>query len=321
MRDCKFKQVLLLSSALGAGLSGTAGLMAPAQAGCTSYTPSAGTVVTCSGTSSTSVVGSTDVTINFQDGAQHTATSAGARIGDGGEINLYGSAAVTSSGVGLNIIATGNGNSVITLNGSSSVTSTGSSAAIVISGHNSKIILNDQSSVINTGTGDGIQLTGSTVAGSNTVIVGDNASITVIGSSANAVDFINGSSTLVNYGMLTSAGVTIDGTTSASLVDTIYNYGVVVSSSGAAIALYGGNDRLTLGTGSSITGSIDGGDGTDDLTLVGSGSEDSNISNFESLIMNGINWTLVHDSKCQPRLSAPMGRRLPRKNWIRLFCN
>ena len=34
------------------------------------------------------------------------------------------------------------------------------------------------------------------------------------------------------------------------------------------------------------------GDGTDDLTLVGSGSEDSNISNFETLTMNGSEWTL-----------------------------
>ncbi len=142
----------------------------------------------------------------------------------------------------------------------------------------------------NSGTGDGIQTTGITVNGHNTVIVGENASIVVTGSSANAVDFFIGSNNaLYNYGKLISVGTTFDGTSS---IDMVYNYGVIVSSYGLAISLGAGDDLLTLGTGSSITGSIEGGTGTNDLTLVGSGSEDSDISNFESLTMNGTNWTL-----------------------------
>jgi hypothetical protein len=63
-----------------------------------------------------------------------------------------------------------------------------------------------------------------------------------------------------------------------------------------AISLNGGDDSLTLGTGSEINGDIDGGNGTDDLTLVGSGSEDSNFSNFETLVMNGTDWVLSGNS-------------------------
>jgi hypothetical protein len=292
MRD-KFKYLLLLSAALGAELGGTTSLIAPAQAACTSYAPAAGTVVTCSGTSNTTVLGSTDVTINFEDGAQHTTTGVGARVRDNGKINLDGSAVVTSGGTGLQISATGSGNASITLNDFSSVIATGFWAAIEISGQYSEIILNDQSSVKNIGTGAGILLSGlGSASGHNTVIVGENASIVVTGASASAVFFNLGSNTLYNYGTISSVGVSVYGSNASSTSDVIYNYGIITSSSGAAIALRGGNDRLTLGTGSMIDGSIDGGDGTDDLTLVGSGFEDSDFTNFESLTMAGTEWVL-----------------------------
>src|SRR5262245_13487958 len=297
MRNSKIKQLLLLSSAFGAGLGGMSGLNSPAKASCTSYAPADGTTVTCSGSGNTSVIAGKYVTIDFLDGAQHTTTSTGARVNDDSEINLQGNAAVTSSNIGLNIRSSGSGNTnaTITLNGTSSVTSTGSSAAIFVQGSYSTIVLKDQSSVRNTGTGDGIQLSffGS-VAGVNAVFVGENASIVVTGSSANAVDFISGShNALYNYGTLSSVGTTVDG---SSVNDWVYNYGTIVSSAGLAISLGTGDDLLTLGTGSDITGGVDGGGGTDDLTPVGSGSEDSDFSNFESLIMNGADWTLSGQS-------------------------
>jgi uncharacterized protein with beta-barrel porin domain len=76
--------------------------------------------------------------------------------------------------------------------------------------------------------------------------------------------------------------------TGSSGNDTIYNYGTIDGS----IALGGGDDYLSLGMGSIITGSIDGGDGTDDLTLLASGSAENNITNFEILRMDGVDWTL-----------------------------
>ncbi len=103
MRDFKIKHLLLLSSALGAGLGGTTSLIAPVHASCTSYTPADGTTVTCSGSSTTSIAAQKDVTINFLDGAQHTTAGSGARITENSEINLYGNAAVTAGGAGLTI--------------------------------------------------------------------------------------------------------------------------------------------------------------------------------------------------------------------------
>jgi hypothetical protein len=80
--------------------------------------------------------------------------------------------------------------------------------------------------------------------------------------------------------------------TGSSSNDILENYGLLVGNSGTAVSLGGGGDTLVLGTGSSITGNIDGGSGTDTVTLLGTGSEDNNFSNFESLTMAGTSWTL-----------------------------
>ena len=53
-----------------------------------------------------------------------------------------------------------------------------------------------------------------------------------------------------------------------------------------------GDDRVTLRTGASLVGTADGGAGTDSLTLLGSGSEDDSFVNFESLTVDGVDWTL-----------------------------
>lgn len=91
-------------------------------------------------------------------------------------------------------------------------------------------------------------------------------------------------------------------------VDTIDNYGTIVGNSGRAINLEGGNDQLTLRTGSSVTGRIDGGAGTDTLVLaldnrvagnsqtgansgVSTGSI-TNVINFENLTVQSGTWTI-----------------------------
>src|SRR5262249_32112144 len=51
-------------------------------------------------------------------------------------------------------------------------------------------------------------------------------------------------------------------------------------------------DDLTLGTGSNISGDIDGGADTDTVTLTGHGSEDDRFLNFENLVMDGADWSL-----------------------------
>jgi hypothetical protein len=296
MRNCKIKHLLLLSSALGAGVGGITGLYSPARASCTSYAPATGTTVTCSGTSNTAVsaaTGATNVTVNFEDGAQHQVTGTVAvNVRDQSDVNLHGFAAISSSSVGIRILGSGYANtqSVVTLNDNSTVTATGTVSAINVSGSYNQVWLNDSSSLLNSGTGDGIFVTGGLEYGRNTIVIGSGASVTTMGSTANAVDISFGNNdSVINYGILTSVGITVDGSPAADLV---INYGTIQTTGGTAISLFGGDDSLTLGSGSLIIGTIDGGDGTDDLTLVGSGSEDSNISNFETLTMNGSEWTL-----------------------------
>lgn len=73
--------------------------------------------------------------------------------------------------------------------------------------------------------------------------------------------------------------------------DEITNGGVISASNGNAVDMGGGNDRLNLQTGSAITGSIDGGAGTDGLHLSGTGSL-AGSSNFETLDADGGSWTV-----------------------------
>ncbi len=94
--------------------------------------------------------------------------------------------------------------------------------------------------------------------------------------------------------------------------DTLANYGTITGNSGRAINLEGGTDQLTLRTGSSITGRIDGGAGTDTLILalddrvagnaqtgansgVTAGSL-TNVINFENLTVTSGSW-LVTDAQ------------------------
>ncbi|MGI4730628.1 MAG: beta strand repeat-containing protein, partial [Janthinobacterium lividum] len=92
--------------------------------------------------------------------------------------------------------------------------------------------------------------------------------------------------------------------------DTLANYGAIVGKSGLAISLEGGNDTLTLHTGSSVTGTIDGGVGTDTLILalddrpaMAGGDAGNNggvttgtlaqVTNFEALDVQGGAWTIA----------------------------
>ncbi|GJE25497.1 Hint domain-containing protein [Methylobacterium organophilum] len=94
--------------------------------------------------------------------------------------------------------------------------------------------------------------------------------------------------------------------------DTLSNYGTITGNTGRAINLEGGDDTLNLYTGSSVSGRIDGGAGTDTLNLrlddrpataaSGSGSLGANsgattgtlanVVNVEKLAVQGGSWTI-----------------------------
>jgi hypothetical protein len=122
-------------------------------------------------------------------------------------------------------------------------------------------------------------------------------------------DFGSYNSIYLNSGILTNAGTLkagglifgdtggatfrnegsfIGAVAGSSGADSLKNYGIITG----LIVLGAGDDVVILGTGSTINGNLNGGSGSDAVTLVGSGSEDSTFSNFETLTMNGTNWTL-----------------------------
>ena len=102
--------------------------------------------------------------------------------------------------------------------------------------------------------------------------------------------FLNNGGTVTNL-----AGATITGNTEGLRVNNgvtnITNAGTI---SGAATAIRFGNaaDTLTLQTGSILNGNVNGRGGNDQLFLEGTATEDSNFQNFETLTMQGADWTL-----------------------------
>jgi outer membrane autotransporter protein len=76
--------------------------------------------------------------------------------------------------------------------------------------------------------------------------------------------------------------------------DTIVNSGTISGGNGLAIDMGAGNDQLTLLPGSTITGMVDGGDGTDLVTLGGTGTGSfAGAANFEQLHVASGDWTLT----------------------------
>ena len=95
-------------------------------------------------------------------------------------------------------------------------------------------------------------------------------------------------------------GVIAGATTGISLGgngSTVYNAGTITGSGGTAIDFRsqaaGALSSLTLDTGSVLNGNVLGGPGTNNLTLTGTNTEDiSKFSNFQTLTMQGDDWTL-----------------------------
>jgi outer membrane autotransporter protein len=179
---------------------------------------------------------------------------------------------------------------MITLSDSSSISTEGDFAdCIRIVGDSGAITLNGSSSIST----KGAYAYGISISGNNgTITFNDSSSITSLGLHAVAVRFSSGSNTLVNRGTLQSVDtIAVVGASDDDNSDIVRNYGIIIGGT-TAIRLRSGNDSLLLGTGSAITGDINGGDGSDILTLTGEGSEDDDFLNFETLTMSGTDWAL-----------------------------
>ncbi len=102
-----------------------------------------------------------------------------------------------------------------------------------------------------------------------------------------------GATTIVNAGRIEGlAGPAI--ALVGNFADTITNAGTIAGTGGVAIQMGGGNDALNLLAGSVITGSVDGGTGTDTVTLGGTGNGSfAGAVNFERLAVASGSWTLT----------------------------
>ena len=105
-----------------------------------------------------------------------------------------------------------------------------------------------------------------------------------------------GATTITNAGRIegfTGPAITLVG----EFADTITNSGTITSGTATAINMGGGNDTLNIVAGSTITGRVDGGTGSDLVSLSGTGSASfGNLVNFERLAVQSGNWTLTDAS-------------------------
>lgn len=93
--------------------------------------------------------------------------------------------------------------------------------------------------------------------------------------------------------------------------DVIVNSGTISGGNGLAIDMGAGNDQLTLLPGSTITGIVDGGDGTDQVTLAGTGQGSfAGAVHFEHLDVASGDWTLTGASTFADGTSIESGASL-----------
>lgn len=125
-------------------------------------------------------------------------------------------------------------------------------------------------------------------------VTGGAATVTNAGSVAGGQygAYLNNGGTLSNAAGALISGGTLEGVRIGNGVTTVTNAGRISGGNGTAIRFGNAADTLILQTGSVLNGNVDGRGGSDALILEGTGSEDSNFLNFETLTMRGVQWTL-----------------------------
>jgi len=215
-----------------------------------------------------------------------TATVDGIQLLFGGTVTNYQGASVTTTGSGVNGISVGQGASRTVINsGTIHADGAGFATGVLVQG-GASTVTNNATGVI-TGGFNGV------FASSSSPLTFTNAgSITSVRGAAVEGD---GGGTYVNTG-------TIQSTNSDGMQVKGANPGIVTNSgtigsagAGRAIAFSGASAHtLNLLTGSVLNGNVQGGTGTDNLVLQGTGTESiAKFLSFETLSMQGSNWALT----------------------------
>lgn len=250
-------------------------------------------------------------TISANGVAIFTQTTAAATINNAGmitaPINVTGGGTVTNL-TGATISATNSNNVAVTVRG-------GTGRAIINDGTISSILGGFATGVeIGTGGGTGSianQPNGSIFGAYNGAYAGASVVLTLtnngqIRSNAGSAVEANGGGTITNTGIIANSGSTgspanwngilVRNVSAAEIINsgTISGATNAITFAANAGAPAGATHTLRLQTGSVLNGNVVGGTGTDNLILEGTGTEGiAKFSNFETLTMNGVDWTLT----------------------------
>ncbi|PDT65656.1 hypothetical protein CO683_30920 [Bradyrhizobium ottawaense] len=264
-----------------------------------------GDVATCTGLGNTdhiNATGGSNVTVNVGDGTL-TSLLPGAGIpaivfdGTIASHVTVNDQATASTYSGAVLLSNGSSHNNVTIAAGGIAEGTGNAeAAIVIDNSNSNLV-NIRGTVVGTGGNTtGLRISGT--SSDNVVLVYQGGSI---GGGHTGVQLIAGGNTLINGGTISGGFfIAIQG---SSGTDTVLNAGTISGGGSGAIDLSGGDDLLGLAPGSTITGNVRGGTGTDTLNLGSSGSASFDLGNlgaglqfdeFEQLTKTGTSvWTLT----------------------------
>jgi autotransporter-associated beta strand protein len=281
----------------------------PARAACTVVGTgtigalNSGDVATCTGLGNTNHInatGGSNVTVSIGDGTL-TSLLPGAGIPaivydstSNSNVTINNQATVSTYS-GAVLLSNGSNNNNVTIAAGGIAEGTGNAeAAIVIDNSNGNLV-----NIRGTAVGTGANTTGLRIGGNaNVVTVYQGGSI---GGGHTGVQFVAGGNTLINAGTISGGFfIAIQG---SSGTDTILNSGTISGGGSGAIDLFGGDDVLTLAPGSTITGFVRGGAGTDTLNFGGAGSATFDLGTlgaglqydeFEQLTKTGSSvWTLT----------------------------
>jgi hypothetical protein len=251
------------------------------------------------------VVAGANSTINLAGAVTATNGGTGVSLGQGATLNVANGAVIDASG------------SAFGTNNSSAIQITGTGTTVQIDGtvrnsstsSGSAITMVSRDSFANTVLGTGtinVGATGkviSTGASSPAIVLTGGSTLNVAGTvqaytASNAIDYRGtaGQSATINVqagGLVKSPYVPAiiggDGVMNLIIAGTVITGGAPM-----AVQLGAGNDVVTLNTGASVDGAIDGGGGTNTLNLTGSGAGTLGATaNFANVAINAGTWTLA----------------------------
>jgi len=276
---------LLVAAIMFAALPGTATAACVIVGSGTQTSLQSGDAITCTGAGNTAVqtsAGQTGVTVEIGDGTTATTLNGGAFSGvtfdstSNGTITVFGQTAIASDNTGI-FISGGSGNTANLNSGATLSTTALGSAAIALDGTSGNVInIGGTAGDLTAGT-QGVSVSGGAASNQVNVLSGG----VVQASTGLAVGLIGAGNGNVIYNAGTISSATNYAIYGSSSDDIIVNEGTLSGNFfNRAVDMGDGADVFQLRDGSSITGWVIGGAGTDTLSFGGNSDSAFDLSNF-----------------------------------------